>query len=49
MENKSDILIIPNGIHTKSRLFDITMSNTTEELVIPSVDLNEALLVVGQG
>jgi len=41
-------LVIPNGVHAEARLLDITVSNAAEELVIPSVDFNEALFVVGQ-
>lgn len=41
-------LVVPDGVHTKTRLLDIAMSNTAKELLVPPVDLDEALLIIGQ-
>jgi hypothetical protein len=42
------ILVVPDCIHAKAGFFDVAMSNTAEELIVPPVDLDEALLIVGE-
>jgi hypothetical protein len=42
------VLVIPNRIHTKSRLLDITMSNPGQKLLIPPINLDPALLIIRQ-
>ena len=41
-------LIIPDGIHTKARLLDITMRDSTQKLLVPSINLDETLFIVRQ-
>ena len=40
--------VIPDGIHTKPRIWDIQMRNSRKELLVPTIDLHEPLLVIGQ-
>jgi hypothetical protein len=41
-------LIVPDSVHAEARLLDIQVRHAAQELVLPAVNLHEALLVVSQ-